>query len=379
MSENISSVNTAPRPETTLKRGDDSPTKLASYMVANIVMLVVVCGASILLLLFGDFDGKVVRTITTLILFGLFTLFAGMDSSRDKPQRYVTISQIGHLYMLGMGLVLIWGSLAAHPFAIAEFSIPMKTLLIVGLVKIGVLVVQRVSDLVYSPQPQLSLAAKFCAGSLAGVTVLYTLPIGMDYFVNFGEGYWKFAVAVLLFAGLSISVTALLSWYVTNNQPRSAVRRTTVPRSSESPRASSAETTRFFDGDYEDEYAMAPKADNTKAFDLDEELKAEPQPAVRVPAPSPAPVTAPQPAAAAPSQAEPPRYAPQRQAGSYQQAPTVYTRPVGGPQPWPVFPNGQPLPATQNGRPDFAVLQYMASVHVEAERQWFEDGGTTNH
>jgi hypothetical protein len=38
---------------------------------------------------------------------------------------------------------------------------------------------------------------------------------------------------------------------------------------------------------------------------------------------------------------------------------------------WPVFPNGQPLPAKSNGRPDFTALQTVANIYAESERQFF--------
>jgi hypothetical protein len=50
---------------------------------------------------------------------------------------------------------------------------------------------------------------------------------------------------------------------------------------------------------------------------------------------------------------------------------TQYASPVQAAMPWPVFPNGQPLPALSNGRPDYQALQYMATVFMESERQWF--------
>ena len=310
--------------------------KLASFMVTNIVLLVIVCGASILVLLFGNFDGKVIRTITTLVLFALFTVFAAMDSRRDKPQRYITISQVGHIYMLGMGLVLIWGSLAARrSFFFDEFSILTKTLLIVLLVKAGVVAVQRVSDLVHSPQQQLSLSSRLCAYSLALTAFLYTLPIGTDYFITFNEAYWKFAVAVLLFAGLAVSVTALLAYYLGTGQGGRSSKK--ITDHDEPIRVISR---------VEPQAAQKQQVGAHAApFHLDEEIPSG-------------------------TQKEPP-YA----AGAHSQqvpaTPVTYARPAAGVQPWPVFPDGRPLPATQNGRPDFAVLQYVASVHAEAERQWF--------
>lgn len=326
--------------------------KLASFMVTNIILLVIVAGASILLLLFGDFDGKVVRTVSTLLLFAAFTIFAAIDSTRNAPQRYVMISQVGHMYMLGISLVLIWGSLAVRRGFFDEFSILTKTLMIIALVKLGVMVVQKVSDAVYSPQPQLSLAAKFCAASLAATAVLYTLPIATDYFITYREGYWKFAVAVLLFAGLAISVTGLLTWYVSNNNGNAEQKKTVGKSVSDYSQPFRNDT---------DSYASQPPAtahDPLRAVQAPQ----HPQGATEAPRLSTGqPVTS-------RIESVPPKDAPS--------APPSYLRPVTGPQAWPVFPDGKPLPAAQNGRPDFAVLQYVASVYAESERQWFGSGST---
>ena len=358
MSANDAPTDTPPRPPRSVVKTSSEPPKLASFMVTNIIMLVVVCGASILLLLFGDFDGKAVRTITTLVLFAIFTLFAALDASRDKPQRYISISQIGHIYMLSMGLVLIWGSLAVRRGYFDEFSIMTKTILIVALVKVGVVVVQRISDYLYSSQPQLSLAARFSTYSLALTTILYTLPIGTDFFITFGEGYWKLAVAVLLFAGLSISVTVLLAWYLANNEPVKETRPATRPDlTAPTVPAGPSISQEQRDG-----------SDGAKFFNLDEEMKSAPVEAQPT-------VTATSVPVASPSPAQGPRYAPAG-AGTIPAEPPVYARPVAGPQSWPVFPNGQPLPAMGNGRPDYGALQYVASIHAEAERQWFAEGKT---
>jgi len=309
---------------------DENVSKLSTVMVTNIVLLVIVAVASAVILMFGDFEGKVIRTITTLILFGVFTAFAAFDSTRKAPPRYMMLSQIGHMYMLALSLILIWGSLLEKRNYFDDFSILTKTVFIMALVKAGIIAVQRISDSIYAPQQQTSLVAKFCVGLFALTAVLLTLPLGTDFIVTYGDAYWKFTVVIVIFAALSISLTLLLSWYFGNNS---------------SVKLRRAET--------RDEARPA----SMEATPRSETRQDQSQPlAVTEPAPGHRPaVNAQPPASGYHPTGAPPNYAP----------------PVAGPQPWPVFPNGQPLPAKQNGRPDFAVLQYVASVHAEAERQWF--------
>jgi hypothetical protein len=106
-------------------------------MATNLALLVIVGVTSAIILMFGDFEGKVIRTVTTLLLFGAFTGFAALDSTREAPPRYMLISQIGHMYMLGLSLILIWGSLLGQRGYFDDFSILTKTILIVLLVKLG--------------------------------------------------------------------------------------------------------------------------------------------------------------------------------------------------------------------------------------------------
>lgn len=320
-------------------------------MSTNIALLVIVGVASAIILMFGDFEGKVIRTVTTLILFAVFTAFAAYDSTRNAPPRYMVISQIGHMYMLLLSLILIWGSLLKKYGYFSDFNILFKTILIVVLVKTAILALQQISNYMYAPQHQLSLVAKFCVGLFTLTTAFFSMPIATDYFVKYNDFYWKLSVTVLIFTALALSVTLLLAWYFKNGTSdkhahalNDAARNTAASTSIRNAPQHGSQGPRSFQATPSEPVHMLPS---------------EPQQGVQQ-----------QPVVAAP--ASPPSYAPNHAVSDpLAKLPTEYARPVAGPQPWPVFPNGQPLPAGQNGRPDFAVLQYVASVHAEAERQWF--------
>ncbi|WP_077490445.1 hypothetical protein [Sinomonas mesophila] len=294
--------------------------RLSTAMAANIGVLSLLTLVSVFVLMFGEFEGKIVRTISTLLVCGLFTAFAATDASRDKPQRYMVASQSGQVYMLCLSLILIWGSLAAprtrglfEPFD--ELQLFLFTLLIVGIVRGAVFLVQKASDWFASPQPQLALGTKATAALVALLAVLLSLPLGIGYAVEFPDTYWRITVALILLTGLAISISVLLAW---------SFRERPTARGSSDPSR---------------------------------------------PVPGQPPATAgPQPRPAAPL---PPFAPPVPQARLQQAMPRQeYAAPVLGIQPWPVFPDGRPLPATPSGRPDFAALQYVVSMYVESERQW---------
>lgn len=300
---------------------------LTNLMITNISILALVGIASILVMLFGDFDGKGIRVASTFLVFAAFTAFTALDSNDKNPSWHLPIGQLGNIYMLGLSLIQIWATLGSgsRDRYYDEFQILGNTVFIVLVVKAGTMIVQKISDLIYLDRPHLPLAAKISALSFAAATVLYTLPSGLDWisFFKFGEGYWRLSTAVILLAGLSLAITVLLAWFygVFANQKRT------------------------FGGN---------PAVNASAQPVNTGVT---QPQANTNAPVTAPVlskpVAPQNSPAAP--VGPPEFAPPAKAALT----------------WPVFPSGLPLPAKPNGRPDFGALREIARVYDEAEKQWF--------
>lgn len=302
-----------------------APKKLSSFMATNIALISVVGLASILLMFFGEFEGKVSRVIGTLLLFAAFTTFTAMDTNKDKPSRHMFVSQAGNIYMLALGLVLIWGTIGAIDFD--EFEIIPKLLFLILIIKVGVILLQKISDYVSSEQQQLSFASFLSGIAIAGATILFTLPIGLGHIFEFGEGYWKLGVGILMFGGLTISITALLAWF--------------FKEKTDAPMFPSFQK------------STAPEPQHHVAL-----THAPQQPVAAPPVASqrpPAPVGTDSPAPVVNAPAGAPQFAP----------------PVKGALSWPVFPNGFPLPAKPNGRPNFEALKEMSEMYIEGERQFF--------
>ena len=138
--------------------------RLSRTLRNSIALMVLVTAASVLLLLFGDFDGKVPRIASTYLVFAVFTLFAALDARDDGPAHRAPIAQVGNSYMLAITLTYTWGSLLATGFD--DYWLLPKTLFLMLMVKAGIFLVQRLTDLAVSPQRTLSLWARHCCWGL---------------------------------------------------------------------------------------------------------------------------------------------------------------------------------------------------------------------
>lgn len=298
-------------------------------MITNISILAIVGIASILVMLFGDFDGKGIRVASTFLVFAAFTTFTALDSNEKKPDWHLPIGQLGNIYMLGLSLIQIWATLSTNTRYSGGFDIFTNVFMIIIIVKVGTLIVQKITDLVFVDRKWLPLAAKVSALSFAGSTVLYTLPSGVGWIelLNFDESYWRFSTAVILLAGLSLAITVLLAWFygvlVTRSNP--AVPNRVQQQFSPAPQEVV-------------QSQVSSKTDLPLNSDLGDGQLSKPQAPVRRELPAGVP---------------------------------DFEPPVRSALTWPVFPSGLPLPAKPNGRPDFGALREIAKVYDEAEKQWF--------
>lgn len=314
----------APQPQPSLPPSPPKTKSLTTLMIANISILAIVGVASILVMLFGNFDGKGIRVASTFLVFGAFTAFTALDASDKKPSWHLPIGQVGNIYMLALSLVQIWATLSVYRRYDGGLSILGNVVMIIFVVKLGTVIVQKITDLVFHHEKILSSAAIVSALSFAAATVLYTLPSGVGWIegFTFGDGYWRFSTAVLLLAGLSLAITVLLGWFygvfAKKARPAApAVIQHNAPH-------------------------MAPPVPSA-------------QPVVQHTVPANNPVPSGTSTVPASLPADVPEFA----------------VPVRATLSWPVFPSGLPLPAKPNGRPDFGALREIAKVYDDAERQWF--------
>jgi len=298
----------------------EGPKKLTSFMATSIILISVVGLASILLMYFGEFEGKVSRVISTLLIFAAFTTFTALDTRQNNPSRYMIISQAGNIYMLALSLVYIWGTIGARDFYDEEI-IP-GTIGLILIIKVGVILLQKISDYIVVEQQQLSFASFLSAIAIGIATIIFTLPIALHHIFEFGESYWKLAVGNLMFGGLAISVTALLAWFFKEkSEDKEVADFNTFNKSSSAEKHN---------------HPAPQQIQNTPTPIAIQEKSDSPAPNVSLPNGAP-------------------QFAP----------------PVRSALPWPVFPNGYPIPAKANGRPDFEALKAMSEMYIEGERQFF--------
>jgi hypothetical protein len=296
--------------------------RLSSTIITYISISAVGGFITILLMLFGNFEGKVSRVISTLVLFGLFTACSSYHLGKSKAaERSPLLSQVGNIYMLLLGLVLIWGTLGVNNYQ--DITLLPLTLCIVGLVQLGIVVTEFISRLLAAPQKQLVMSSFLTSAGMVATTFLFTFPLGLNDLTHFGEGYWRFAIAVIMFTGIMLSITGFVVWaFRSQSEPNQSAVTANAP---------------VYD---------KPVRPSVPMQSIPETIQTDNHPAFQ----------------ASPSETPNPYV----ENGVPQFAP-----PVAAPMAWPVFPNGQPLPAKPNGRPDFSALQTVANIYAESERQFF--------
>lgn len=288
--------------------------RLSSTIITYISISAIGGLVTIFLMLFGDFEGKVSRVISTLVLFGLFTACSSYHMGKSKTaERSPLLAQVGNIYMLLLGLVLIWGTLSVDNYQ--DLTLLPMTFCIIGLVQLGIVVTEYIARFLNAPQPQLVMSAFLTSAGMVATTFLFTLPLGLNDLTTFGEGYWKFAIAVILFTGIMLSITGFIIWAFRSQEPEKK------------------------------QNVVSPRVP-VESFQENEVTQDVSSPSI------------PDSSAKAPN--------PYVENGVPQFAP-----PVSAPMAWPVFPNGQPLPAKSNGRPDFTALVLVANIYAESERQFF--------
>lgn len=228
-------------------------------------------------------------------------------------ERSPLLAQVGNIYMLLLGLVLIWGTLSVDNYQ--DLTLLPMTFCIIGLVQLGIVVTEYIARFLNAPQPQLVMSAFLTSAGMVATTFLFTLPLGLNDLTTFGEGYWKFAIAVILFTGIMLSITGFIIWAFRSQEPEKK------------------------------QNVVSPRVP-VESFQENGVTQDVSSPSI------------PDSSAKAPN--------PYVENGVPQFAP-----PVSAPMAWPVFPNGQPLPAKSNGRPDFTALVLVANIYAESERQFF--------
>lgn len=305
--------------------------KLSSLMITNIWIISLIGLASILLLVLGDFEGKWVRVLSILALLGAFAVFSAFPGHRKDAPLSVPISSGGNIYMLVLGLCLIW--LPRRDSLYDPAAMFVNAIGIIILVKAGVFAAQRISIAIASPHKPLSTIGIICATATGALVALLALPIAF-YDADFGEVFWKLVVGLVLVGGLSASILCLLVWtYGRSELAAREVMNGDPARSGSHNYASPVQT------------ANPPEASNPASL------------------------------------GEEPRRAPNlasfedsnQMSFARPVAPLTFAAPVSAALPWPVFPNGQPLPAKRNGRPDFKALQEVARFYQQSDEQFFGD------
>lgn len=329
--------------------------KLSTYMVASIAMLSIVGFVSILLILFGDFEDKTSRVFCTFVAFAIFTLFTAMDTSVKRPVFSMPATAFFNILILSLSLAAIWLGLIGNDedyYSYYGGGVTFFQVIAIAIIgRLGSMAVQKSLEFTALKQSTVNLASMIAAASFGITTILFTVPIGFHR-VEFGTTYWKIAVAFVLLAGLTASILSLLLWFYREEGQNPFV---SPAQKAQKPKPVHYPQGNFPVENYGSKGHRAPFEAGTHSQQTNP-VNGQQTPAVPPVPPVPTPVThqvsteASQHTPAMPP--APPAPAPVTQEKFQPPAPELL--------PWPLFPNGQPLPALQNGQPDFnAVQQFM--------------------
>lgn len=284
---------------------------LSPFLLASIGLLVLVTIGAVVLLFVGTFEYRFSRVFATLIVFGLFTGLTGIDTSRVLASRkyYTPFALFANVYMLALSLVVIW--VRDKPVTVMFLDFVGITLYVFALGRVALFGASVLLKAHAYGRRLLLATALGSAVLLAVCAVLFTIPVGMWAFhVDTPDLYWRICVALLIITALGVAVTSLLYWALSADERAARKQAHPSPYASHQPAP------------------MPPSG-------------AQP-PGVR---PYVGPRSAP---AQTPQQATPPPQASPPAQG-------------GAPQPWPMLPDGRPVPALPNGQPDFEALRRAVS------------------
>lgn len=309
--------------------------KLSRYMITSITILAIVGFISILLILFGDFEDKGGRVFCTFIAFAVFTIFTALDTSTKHPAKSIPLAAVVNIIILSLALAATWlGLLDSNDSGYNEYgersydyndyySAFANFAQVIGIAiigRLGYMVVDKTLEYTATRRNIVNTVAKVSAVSFGLSTLLFIIPIGLTWF-EYGDAYWKVTIAIVLLAGLSVSILCLLLWFYREEgenpfkNPSQAKAKTVSPNQVQ-PQPVQETVVETFEPEARTEVLSSAEARR--------------EPSVQFDVPRPGFVS------------------------------------------WPVFPNGLPLPATKDGRPDFNALQVVVSMHLTAENQFFQ-------
>ncbi|MEB4614547.1 hypothetical protein [Leucobacter sp. M11] len=306
--------------------------RLTGFMKASIILLCAVSLAAIVLLFLGDFEGKAIRLFSTIVLFGVFTLFTAFDTRRgDQQLWYAPVALIGNTYILGLSLIVVWIT-RYDPFLLG-WTIFWKSLFIIVVIRGVIFGAEMLLRFVGDEHSLLGIAA-FATCVLATVAaIMFTAPEAVQSFqLRVPDLYWKFAVSFLILTALGLAVTMLLKWTF-GAEEREEARLARVERSRQAA-------------------AQPAPLGQPAPFAPTPQRPAPGQPAAAQPAPAQPRLSEEPPFGQNPLPIPPPSVS----------MPTAQ-RPRPAQQvllPWPTYPDGSPLPQLPNGQPDFSAAQHQA-------------------
>lgn len=208
------------------ERPATTESKLPKFLSFSIIALVVLTGLTIVALFVDSIENKGSRIFLTFLVFAAFIGLTALDTLRTTDRQwYPPAALLSNGIFLGASLLSVWLTNGGYLFiASAVVQVAIYALILRGGLYIGFLAMNAVDRpsgrTIEGPERNSSVAASWLVNIAAVLYVVYlsaTLIIGSRAssvdLTDFWDVYLKISTAVLILAGLALSISLLLRWF----------------------------------------------------------------------------------------------------------------------------------------------------------------------
>lgn len=200
--------------------------KLPKFLSFSIIALVVLTGLTIVALFVDSIEDKGSRIFLTFLVFAAFIGLTALDTLRTTNREwYPPAALLSNGIFLGASLLSVWLTSAGYIFPAAViFQILIYAVLLRSALYIGFLAMNAVDNPTGRPIESTERNSSIIASWLVNIAaVLYVIYLSANLIIgsrimsldlsNFWDVYLKISTAVLILAGLALSISLLLRWF----------------------------------------------------------------------------------------------------------------------------------------------------------------------
>jgi hypothetical protein len=205
-------------------RGADGTNLLRWAIWVAIGALILAALVCVVWVLVGPDNGLIGRAFLTILLLAGFAGVAILDAhlSARRPAWFVLTSMVVWVVTLLLGAFLIWMP-EGDGYGLGGVGRFMSFLLIVLVLQLAVLHVRLYAGAHLRHRTGFTRAITYVTvGLVAVLAVMLVLPLTFWEFIDFGDLYWRFVVAVTILAAVGTALVPLINALFAPRRPRAA-------------------------------------------------------------------------------------------------------------------------------------------------------------